>query len=194
MPSKRTSTKPKVRAAQRSPNARPSGRLHGAAVMGGGGGGNGGTLESFAVSMAKPHTMAIAHLDVTGHAPLDYPSIEPTMPTTINNAADIAQALYCKLYHINKYRRELIRRDGDGQNVTNAYADATNEADECLAKLEAIANATAGVAPYPSAADIQRLRAAMSQLEAAITSSAALTLLIGVAHLVITTIPAHNVN
>lgn len=167
-------------------NLRPSGRAYGAPT-------GGAKLAGFSASMDQAHAFAVAHLDLVGQAPMDHPVIEPTMPTPpIATDGDMSQVLYCKLFHLNNYRKELLLRDADGQNVTDAYAEATNEANECLAKIQTISGALA-VLTFPTADDIQKLTAAMNRLETAVANAANLTLLINVAHMVITTIRADQV-
>jgi hypothetical protein len=140
----------------------------------------------------SPHAVAVAHLDLTGHNALDYPSIEPSMPRRAQDESDVSQILFCKLYHLNNYRKDLIKRDASGQNVTTYYADATDEADECLAKIQAIANAGLSMTTFPSLADIQTLTTAMSSMEKALANSAVLATLVSFATTVIQTIPAKN--
>ena|SRR5712691_7483450 len=134
------------------------------------------------------------NIDPTGHAPLDDPPVEPAMPTSVSTDGDMAQLLFCKLFHLNSYRKELIRLDASGVNVTTPYADATNEADECLAKLQALANRTLAVTFFPQLGEIQSLTTAMRQMESAITNSAILTSLVGFADTVINTIPAKGIH
>lgn len=149
---------------------------------------------SFTVSARSAHALAVAHLDVTGQSPLDYPSLEPDMPSQVQSDADVSQILFCKLHHINSYRKDLLRRNASGQNVTTYYADATNEADECLAKIQAIANGDLSITKFPSTGEIQTLTTAMKGLEKAIAVSDIFTTIVGLAEAVISTIPAKNVS
>src|SRR5260221_10447038 len=171
--------KPQASSAMASARRR-SGRTAGAAVAA-------PPHMSLAVSVMDDHGLAVAHLDVTGHAPTDYPSVEPTMPIEAQNNADVCQLLFCKLYHLNSYRKELIRRDATGQEVTTSYADATDETDECLAKTQAIVNQQIAVITFPQPPEIQALTTAMAKMETAIANSARLVSLVSFADTVIKT-------
>jgi len=141
----------------------------------------------------EEHASAIAHFDLTDHAPLDYPPTEPPMPSHAELHSDVVFVLLCKLYHLNNYRKDLIKRDASAEDVTEPYGDATNEADICLAKMHAIANLTLTVTNFPTDSEIQQLSQAMTQMETAIANSANLTTLMNFADSVIQTIPAHNI-
>ena len=76
--------------------------------------------------------------------------------------------------------------------VMEYYGDATDEADECLAKIQAIANQQA-VTTFPKTHDIQKLTTAMSQMEKAIADSAVLASLVVFVDTVLKTIQAKGV-
>src|SRR5260370_36982381 len=113
-------------------------------------------------------------IDITGGPPLNNSSVEPQMPTSAATNDDVAQILFCKVFHLNNYRKDLIRRDAAGENVTTPYADATAEVQSCLAKLEALANRTLAVIAFPPPAEIHRLTPAMPEMKTAIPNATVL--------------------
>lgn len=133
-------------------------------------------------------------IDTTRDPPLNNSSVEPQMPTSAATNDDVAQILFCKVFHLNNYRKDLIRRDAAGENVTTPYADATAEVQSCLAKLEALANRTLAVIAFPAPAEIQRLTSAMREMESAITNSAVVTSLVRSGDTVINTIAARGIH
>jgi hypothetical protein len=135
----------------------------------------------------------MAIVRAANEAPLDNPPIRPAMPTEMTTDGDMAQLLKCKVYALNDYRKDLIRRDTRGENVATAYADAVNEVNECLAKLQALANRTLAVTSFPTAADRQTLSAAMESMETAIAGAANLATLAGLGDTVIRAVPGRGV-